>query len=88
MAAVAPAALTSTLLTSIVGAGTYALLALVSTGSIAPDWTLGLACGLGGLLGGYLGAHLQPYLPDAALRLLLGSLAITLAIAYAVQALS
>jgi uncharacterized protein len=88
VATVAPAALASTLLTSIVGAVTYSLLALVSTGNVAPDWALGLACGLGGLLGGYLGAHLQPYLPDTALRLLLGGLAITLAIAYAVQALT
>jgi hypothetical protein len=43
VATVAPAALTSTFLTSIVGAGTYSLLALVSTGDIAPDWPLGLA---------------------------------------------
>lgn len=88
VATVAPAALTSTFLTSLVGAGTYALLALISTGDIAPDWTLGLACGLGGLLGGYLGAHLQPRLPDTALRLLLGALAIAMAMVYAVQALT
>ncbi|MFZ0119018.1 MAG: sulfite exporter TauE/SafE family protein [Pseudonocardiaceae bacterium] len=88
VATVAPAALTSTFLTSIVGAGTYALLALVSTGDIAPDWPLGLACGLGGLFGGYLGAHLQPRMPETALRLLLGGLAIALAIVYTVQVLT
>ena len=87
VATVAPATLTSTFLTSIVGAGSYSLLALMNTGDIAPNWTLGLACGLGGLLGGYLGAHLQPRMPDTALRLLLGGLAIALAIAYAIQAL-
>lgn len=70
------------------GAVTYSLLALVNTGDIAPDWTLGLACGLGGLFGGYLGAHFHPRVPDTALRLLLGGLAITLAIVYAVQALT
>jgi hypothetical protein len=88
VATVAPAALTSTFVTSIVGALAYSLLAVVGTGQIAPDWPLGLACGLGGLLGGYLGAYLQPHLPDAALRLLLGGLAIALAILYTVQALT
>jgi uncharacterized protein len=79
---VAPAALVSTLLTSVVGAGTYALLALTATGPVGPDWTLGLACGFGGLIGGYLGARLQPRLPPTALRLLLGSTALALAVGY------
>lgn len=85
---VAPAALTSTFLTSLAGAGTYALLALTTTGDIAPNWPLGLLCGLGGLGGGYLGARLQPRLPETALRLLLGALAIALATLYTAQALS
>jgi uncharacterized membrane protein YfcA len=54
------------------------LLALTSSGSIAPVWSLGLACGLGGLVGGCLGAHMQPRLPETALRLLLGGLAVVL----------
>ncbi len=53
MATVAPAALAS-----IAGALTYGLLSLTTGGDIAPDWTLGIACGAGGLLGGYLGARL------------------------------
>ncbi|MEU2298294.1 sulfite exporter TauE/SafE family protein [Streptomyces antibioticus] len=88
VAQVAPAALASTFATSVVGAGTYALLSLASTGSIAPDWSLGLACGLGGLLGGYLGARLQPHLPETLLRLLLGTLATALGALYALDALS
>ncbi|MFI8320340.1 TSUP family transporter [Streptomyces sp. NPDC085529] len=80
VAKVAPAALASTFATSAVGAATYALLALADSGSIAPHWFLGLACGLGGLIGGYLGARLQPRLPEEALRLLLGAL-------YAVESL-
>ena len=60
----------------------------MSTGDIAPGWPLGLACGLGGLFGGYLGAHLQPRMPETALRLLLGGLAIALAIVYTVQVLT
>jgi uncharacterized membrane protein YfcA len=85
VAKVAPAALASTFLTSVVGAVTYSLLALTSSGSIAPVWSLGLACGLGGLVGSYLGAHLQPRLPEKALRLLLGVLAVVLGGLYAVQ---
>ncbi|WP_404200465.1 sulfite exporter TauE/SafE family protein [Streptomyces tauricus] len=88
VAKVAPAALASTFATSVVGASTYALLSLAKTGSIAPDWPLGLACGLGGLLGGYLGARLQPRLPETLLRLLLGTLATTLGTLYAIDALN
>jgi uncharacterized membrane protein YfcA len=86
VATVAPAALASTFATSVVGAVSYGLLAVVADGAIAPDWVLGLACGLGGLVGGYVGARLQPRMPDIALRLLLGLLAIGLAVAYVVEA--
>jgi hypothetical protein len=84
---VAPAALASTFATSIVGAATYAALAINATGSIAPSWGVALACGLGGLFGGYLGARLQPHLPERQLRLLLGVLAIALAVLYLAEAL-
>jgi len=87
MTQIAPAALASTFLTSIVGAGTYGILALTTTGDIAPHWTLGLLCGTGGLIGGYFGARLQPYLPEKALRLLLGTLATALAVLYLIQGL-
>lgn len=88
MSQIAPAALASTFLTSIVGAGTYGILALTTTtGDIAPHWTLGLLCGAGGLIGGYLGARLQPHVPETALRLLLGMLASALAVLYLVQGL-
>ena len=88
MTQIAPAALASTFVTSIVGAGTYGILALTTTGDIAPHWTLGLLCGAGGLIGGYLGARLQPYLPERTLRLLLGTLATALAVLYLIQGLS
>lgn len=86
-ATVAPAALASTFVTSIVGAATYVVLALDAPGSVAPEWSLGIACGLGGLVGGYLGARLQPRVPEIALRLLLGVLAVALGLMYAAQAL-
>ncbi|MFD6497478.1 sulfite exporter TauE/SafE family protein [Streptomyces sp. NPDC059944] len=85
VATVAPAALASTFVTSLVGAATYALLSLGVTGDVAPDWLLGLSCGAGGLLGGYVGARLQPHLPETALRLLLGTLATGIGTLYTVQ---
>lgn len=49
VAEVAPAALASTFLASLVGAVSYALLALIGQGDIAPNWQLGLMSGLGGV---------------------------------------
>ncbi|WP_370290788.1 sulfite exporter TauE/SafE family protein [Nocardioides sp.] len=85
VARVAPAALASTFITSIVGVVAFAGLALTTPGTVAPDWSLGLAIGAGGIVGGYAGARLQPRLPEALLRGLLGSLAIALAALYLVQ---
>jgi uncharacterized protein len=82
---VAPAALTATFLTSIAGIATFALLSL-GGGELAPDWTLGIAIGLGGLGGAYLGARLQSRLPEALLRRGLGLLALGLGLRYAIQA--
>jgi uncharacterized membrane protein YfcA len=85
---IAPAALAATFLTSIAGAVTYGILALTTNGDIAPHWALGLLCGAGGLIGGYLGARLQSYLPERALRLLLGTLATLLAALYVLQSVN
>jgi uncharacterized membrane protein YfcA len=83
---VAPAALTATFLTSAAGVATFALLSL-GGGDVAPDWTLGIAIGLGGLAGAYLGARLQSRLPEALLRRGLGLLALGLGLRYALQAI-
>ncbi|MFD7298358.1 TSUP family transporter [Streptomyces sp. NPDC059897] len=85
VARVAPAALAATFLTSVIGAATYALLSVAVTGDIAPDWLLGLCCGLGGLVGGYIGARLQPRFPERVLRMTLGALALGVGTLYAVQ---
>jgi uncharacterized protein len=87
LSVVAPAALTSTFLTSVVGALSYAVLALFVDGSIAPRWSLGIACGLGGLLGGYLGARVQSRIPDEGLKLMLGGVAAAIGLFYLYQAL-
>lgn len=83
--AVAPAALATTWTTSIVGVATYALISLDATGPVSPDWSLGIAIGLGGLVGGWIGASLQPRMPERLLRVILGVLALGLAALYAVQ---
>ncbi len=85
---VAPSALTATFLTSIVGVVTYAILSLQASGSIAPDWVVGISIGIGGLLGGYLGASLQPRLSEPLLRRGLGLLALCLGIRYVVLAVA
>lgn len=85
--AVAPAALVTTLLTSVVGIAAFQVLALIDGGgSIAPDWALGLALGAGGLLGGYLGASLSPRLPERVLRTILGCASILIATKYLIDA--
>ncbi|MHA6785129.1 TSUP family transporter [Pseudonocardia saturnea] len=86
VAAVAPAALAATFLTSVAGVAAYGLLSLTTGGPVSPDWGIGLLCGLGGLIGGYLGARLQPRVPETGLRILLGSLAVALAVTYVVRA--
>ncbi len=85
---VAPAALASTFLTSIVGVFTYAIMSLRHSGSIAPDWSVGIAIGLGGLAGGYVGTGLQSRIPEIALKRTLGVVAMALAIRYVVLALT
>jgi uncharacterized membrane protein YfcA len=80
---VAPATLSSTFITSVAGVITFLILSAHQHGSIAPDWGVGLALGVGGLLGGYTGARLQPRLPDALIRRVLGSLVLAIGIRYA-----
>lgn len=87
VAKVAPAALTSTFVTSIAGALSFGLLAQGVEGSVAPDWTLGVVCGLGGLVGGSLGARWQTRIPERVLAALLGITAAALASLYTLQAI-
>ena len=81
-AEVAPATLASTFVTSVAGVATFLVLSTNHHGSIAPDWGVGIALGVGGLLGGYTGARLQPRLPELAIRRLLGLLVLAIGIRY------
>ncbi len=85
--AVAPAAIAVTFLTSVVGVVAFALLSLTESGPIAPDWSLGIAMGLGGLAGGFCGARLQGRLPESLIRRGLGALSVLLALRYVAEGL-
>jgi uncharacterized membrane protein YfcA len=80
---VAPATLAATFITSIAGVATFLALSTRHAGSVAPDWSIGLVLGLGGLAGGYVGARLQPRLPESGIRRALGVLVIAIGARYA-----
>jgi hypothetical protein len=73
-AGVAPAALASTFMTSVAGVVTFLILAAGHHGSVAPDWSTGIALGAGGLAGAYMGARVQSRMPDLLVRRLIGAL--------------
>lgn len=81
-AEVAPAALSSTLVTSVAGVVTFTILSAQTHGSVAPNWPTGIALGVGGLLGSYIGARLQSRLPEQLIRRLLGVLEIAIGIRF------
>jgi uncharacterized protein len=56
-------------------------------GTVAPDWTLGLAMGAGGLVGGYFGARAQRHVPDAIIRRGLGVVVLAIGVRYVAQGL-
>jgi hypothetical protein len=86
-AEVAPAALASTLVTSVAGVITFTVLSVHEPGAVAPDWPIGVALGIGGLAGAYTGARLQSRLPDALIRRLVGVLVIAIGARYLVSGL-
>jgi uncharacterized protein len=84
---VAPAALLSTLAASIAGVITFAVLGWSGAdGTVTPEWSTGVAAGLGGIVGAFGGATAQPYIPELALRRLLGAVVIAAALRYALLA--
>ena len=82
---VAGAALLGTFLTSIVGVFFYSVLPSVNGVSTSPDWALGSLFGAGGFAGMYLGARLQKFVPQKFIKLMLGTMIVSLALKYIVQ---
>jgi uncharacterized protein len=79
---VAPAALSSTFLTSLAGVVTFTVLSVHQHGSVAPDWPTGIALGVGGLAGGYVGARLHARMPEAIIRRLLALVVVAIGIRF------
>ena len=85
---VAPSALASTLATSVGGVITFTILSLHQHIPVAPDWSIGIALGAGGLAGGYTGARIQSRMPDVLIRRLVGILVIAIGAYYLSSGLS
>ena len=79
---VAPAALSSTFLTSLAGVVTFTVLSLRQHGSVAPNWPTGIALGAGGLAGGYVGARIHARMPEAIIRRLLALVVMAIGIRF------
>ncbi|BBO68135.1 UPF0721 transmembrane protein [Desulfosarcina alkanivorans] len=82
---VAGAALMGTFITSVAGVIFYQYLSWVYTEfAVAPDWTLGVLFGLGGLLGMYLGARTQKFVPARIIKGILCCCVLFVAVRYVV----
>jgi uncharacterized protein len=79
---VAPAALSSTFVTSLAGVVTFSILSAHQHGSVAPDWPTGIALGVGGLAGGYVGARLHARMPETIIRRLLALVVVAIGIRF------
>jgi uncharacterized protein len=85
---VAPAALSSTFLTSVAGVATFTILSAQQHGSVAPNWPTGIALGAGGLAGGYVGARLHARMPETIIRRLLAFIVAAIGIRFLVAGLT
>jgi uncharacterized protein len=85
---VAPAALSSTFVTSLAGVVTFTVLSVHQHGSVAPNWPTGIALGIGGLAGGYVGARLHARMPETIIRRLLALVVVAIGIRYLVAGLT
>jgi uncharacterized protein len=79
---VAPATLVATFVTSVGGIATFLILS-IRHGSVAPDWGVGLAIGVGGFCGAFLGARTQPLLSESLIQRALGILIVAIGLRYA-----
>jgi hypothetical protein len=80
---VAGAALMGTFVTSIAGVAFYQAIApFYPHLSVTPDWLLGILFGIGGMAGMYLGARCQKYVPARAIKWMLATIIIAMAMKY------
>lgn len=83
---VAGAALMGTFVTSVAGVAFYQAIApLYPQQAVAPDWTLGLLLGLGGMVGMYLGARCQKHIPAKGIKWMLAAIILGTAGKYVVD---
>ena len=85
--AIAGATLMGTLATSAAGVSFYQLIAPAYQASgmaVAPDWTLGLSFGVGGMAGTYLGARAQRFVSATLLKVMLALILFGISISYLV----
>jgi hypothetical protein len=82
---IAGAALMGTLITSVAGVVFYSIIPAKAGMVTSPDWLLGLLFGAGGFVGIYLGARFQKFVPQKAIKLMLGTIIVFLAIRYISQ---
>jgi len=82
---IAGAALMGTLITSVAGVLFYSIIPAKAGMSTSPDWLLGFLFGAGGFIGIYLGARFQKFVPQKAIKLMLGTIIVFLAIRYISQ---
>jgi uncharacterized membrane protein YfcA len=80
---VAGAALMGTFVTSVAGVTFYQLIApFYPHVSVAPDWTLGILFGIGGMVGMYLGARCQKFVPAKIIKWMLAGIIVITATKY------
>jgi len=82
---IAGAALMGTLITSVAGVFFYSVIPAKAGIMTSPDWLLGFLFGAGGFVGIYLGARFQKFVPQKAIKLMLGTIIVFLAIRYISQ---
>ena len=83
---IAGATLMGTFVTSIAGVIFYQAMApFYPAMSIAPDWTLGILFGVGGMIGMYIGARCQKFIPARLIKCLLCAVVLFTALKYVVD---
>jgi len=82
---IAGAALMGTLITSVAGVVFYSVIPAKTGMVTSPDWLLGFLFGAGGFVGIYLGARFQKFVPQKAIKLMLGAVIVILALRYITQ---